>query len=529
MVRIGRRQAMGLGLGMGAGLGAPALAQGSRVVRFVPQTDITSFDPVFSSTQVTRNYAFLVYDTLFGLDANLLPQPQMAEGFTAEDGQRRWTIRLRPGLVFHDGTPVLARDCVASIRRWGARDSFGRALMAATDELSAPDDRTILFRMKRAFPLLPFGLAKSTANMAGIMPERLASTPADRQITEVVGSGPFRYRPEESVAGARIVFTRHEGYRPREGGETGWTAGPKVAHLDRVEWVVIPDAATAAAALQNGEVDWWETPTPDYLPLLSAKRDLVVRVNDTTGGLPILRFNFLNPPFDNPAIRRAVLAGTSQLDFMQAMAGTDPSLFRTGVGFFPPGTPYASDAGLSALSDTPDLAAARRAVVAAGYKGERIVVMGPGDRASVKAASDVAADMLAKIGFNVDYQVADWGTVSARANRKEPPEQGGWSVYFGIWSGLSVINPAVHQSLQGTGATAWTGWPTLPKLEALRTEWLSAPDLPAQQRIARDIQLQCFEDVPYVPLGQFFAPVAYRRNLRDMVTGFPIFWQVKRG
>ncbi|WP_408901588.1 ABC transporter substrate-binding protein [Pararoseomonas indoligenes] len=519
-----------LAMAGGAALGAPSLAkaQAERTLRFIPQTDITSYDPVFSSTQVTRNYAYLVYDTLFGLDKNLLPQPQMAEGFTTEDGGKRWTIRLRPDLAFHDGTPVLARDCAASIRRWGSRDPFGLSLMAATDAIETPDDRTLVFRLNKAFPLLTFGLAKSTANCAAIMPERLARTPAHQQVTEVMGSGPFRLLRDESVMGARILFARNDRYRPREGGEPGWTAGPKVAHFDRVEWVIIPDASTAAAALQNGEVDWWETPTPDYLPLLGRRRELAVEVNDPSGGMPVMRFNFLHPPFDNPAIRRAVLAATSQLDFMQAMAGTDPSLFRTGVGFFPPGTPYASDAGLSVLSDTPDLAKARRDIQAAGYKGEQVVVLGPGDRASVKAASDVAADLLAKIGLNVDYQVADWGTVNAKAVKKDAPDQGGWSVYFGIWSGLSVINPAVHQSLQGNGAKAWTGWPDLPELEALRQSWFDAPDLPAQQRAARAIQERAFQDVPYVPLGQFFAPVAYRRNLTGMVTGFPVFWNVRR-
>ncbi|MBC9207423.1 ABC transporter substrate-binding protein [Roseomonas aerophila] len=530
---IGRRRALALAgaLAGGATLGTPALvaAQSQRVLRFIPQTDITGFDPVYSSTQVTRNYAYLVYDTLFGLDKNLLPQPQMAESWQVDADQKRWSITLRPGLIFHDGTPVLARDCVASIQRWGARDSFGKLLMAATDEVSAADDRTIRFRMKRPFPLLPFALAKSTANMVAIMPERLAKLSPHQQVTEVMGSGPYKLMQNESVIGARVVFAKHEAYRPRPDGELGWTAGPKVAHFDRVEWVIITDAATAAGALQNGEVDWWETPTPDYLPMLTRHRNIAVSINDTSGGMPIMRFNFLNPPFDNPEIRRIVLRATSQMEFMNAMAGTDPALYRTGVGFFPPGTPYASDVGLSGITDTPDMEQAKRALSAAGYKGERIVVLGPADRAAVKAASDVAADQLARMGFNVDYQVADWGTVSARVVKKEPPEQGGWSVYFGIWSGLSVINPAVHQSLQGTGNDAWTGWPTLPELESLRQSWLDAPDLAAQQRVAREVQARAFQDVPYVPLGQFFAPIAHRKDLTGIVQGFPVFWNVRRG
>ena len=525
-----RRRAL-LRTGAAAALAAPRLARAAAetTLRFVPQTDIAGYDPVWSSAQVTRNYAYLVFDTLYGVNSAYEAKPQMAEGAVHNGDHTDWTVTLRPGLRFHDGDPVLARDCVASLIRWGKRDSFGQPLMDATEEISAPDDRTIRFRMKRAFPLLEDALAKSSANMAGMMPERLAKTDPYKQIAEVVGSGPFRLVPEEGVSGARVVFARNADYVPRGDGVPEWTSGPKVVHFDRVEWQIIPDAATAAAALQNGEVDWWEAPTTDYLSLLRGARDVKVALTDPSGSMPVLRMNWLYPPFDNPAIRRAVLAATSQLDFMQAVAGNDPSLYRTGVGVFPPGTVFASDAGIEAVRGTPDFARIRRDLAAAGYKGERVVVLGTSDRAAVKAMGDVAADMLAKMGMNVDYQIGEWAAVNARSVRKDPPDKGGWNVFFGIWSGLSTINPVVHQSLRGNGAAGWTGWPTSPRLEALRAAWLDAPDLAAQKRIAADMQVTAFEEVPYVPLGQFFQPVAYRANLSGIVTGFPIFWNVRRG
>ena len=524
---IGRRAT----LAGAAALALPGVTRAAegRVLRFVPQSDIAGYDPVWSSAQVTRNYAFLVFDTLFGVDAAYRPQPQMAEGAVAEEGGRLWTVRLRPGLRFHDGTPVLARDCVASLARWSKRDSMGQALAAALDAMEAVDDRTIRFRTKRPFPLLPDALAKSTANAAVIMPERLARTDPYSQIPEVVGSGPFRLLADEGVPGVRTVFARNEAYVPREGGTPEWTAGPKIVHFDRVQWEVIPDAATAAAALQNGEVDWWEAPTTDYLDLLRQASGLRVAITDPSGSMPTLRMNWLHPPFDNPAIRRLVLRAVDQADFMQAVAGTDPALFRTGVGIFPPGTPCASDSGMAEHGGPPDWDALRRGLAEAGYRNERVVVLGASDRASIKALGDVAVDMLQRMGMNVDYQVADWGTVNARINRRDPPDRGGWSVYFGIWGGLSTVNPVVHQHLRGDGAKAIAGWPDAPRLEELRAAWLQAPDAADQARIARAIQLQAFEDVPYVPLGQFFQPTAFRSSLSGIVTGFPVFWNVRRG
>jgi len=275
-----RRRSLLQGMALStAALAAPALAQGQpRTLRFIPQIDLAFLDPHWTTANVTRNHGFMVFDTLYGLDANDVALPQMAEGHVVEEDGRRWTIRLREGLLFHDGTPVLARDCVASIRRWGARDSFGGALMRATDEILAPDDRTIVFRLKKPFPLLADALAKTTAIMPAIMPERIARTDPGAQITEIIGSGPFRYVPEERLQGARNVYAKFDRYRPRDGGPAVGTAGPKVAHYDRVVWSTIPDSSTAAGALMTGEQDWWEQVAHDLKPMLARSRDIRMQV-----------------------------------------------------------------------------------------------------------------------------------------------------------------------------------------------------------------------------------------------------------
>jgi peptide/nickel transport system substrate-binding protein len=511
-------------------LAAPSLvrAEAQSALRFIPQSDVTALDPVWTSVYVTRNHAYLVFDTLYGQDSNFQIQPQMVEGHTVDQDGRLWRLRLRDGLMFHDNTPVLARDCVASIRRWARRDAFGQTLMLVTDELSAADDRTIQFRLKQPFPFLPEALGKIGVNMLPIMPERLANTDPFKQVTEMVGSGPFRFLADERVVGARVAYERFAGYRPRESGTPDWTAGPKIVHFDRVHWTVIPDGATAAAAMQQGEADWWEQPIFDLLPVLKRAPDLNTTVVEVTGNIGLLRMNQLFPPFDNPAIRRALLLGLDQSDFMASVVGDTPDAARTNVGYFAPGIPMASDAGLDVLKAPRDAAAAKRAIEAAGYKGEKVVVMTPSDYPRIDALCNVAADLLRRCGLNVELQAADWGTVIQRRASKAPLEQGGWSVFITTLTGADMSSPAGNLALRGNGQGAWFGWPTAPGLERLRNTWLVATDASEQKKIAAEIQAQAFVDVPFLPLGQFFQPTTQSRSLADGLKGMPLFWNIRR-
>ena len=503
-------------------------AQSITTLRFIPQTDVTALDPVWSSAYVTRNHAYLVFDTLYGQDSKLGAQPQMVEGHTIGDNGRLWRLTLRPGLMFHDNTPVLARDCIASIRRWAKRDGFGQILAAATEELSAPDDRTIQFRLRAPFPLLPDALGKIGGNMLPIMPERLATTDAFKQVPEIVGSGPYRFLPDERIVGSRLAYAKFDGYTPRPNGTPEWTTGPKVVHFDRVIWSVIPDAATAAAAMQRNEADWWEQPVFDLLPVLRRAPDLRFTIVEVLGNVGILRFNHLFPPFDNPAVRRALLGAVDQQEYMDAVVGDEKAAGRTGTGFFTPGTPMANDAGLEALRTPRDQAAVKRALAAAGYKNEPVVVMTPTDYPRIDALSNVAADMLRRCGLNVDLQAMDWGTVIQRRNSKAPPSQGGWNAFVTTQNGSDLSNPAVSTTLRANGAEAWSGWPDIPVLERLRLEWLAQPGLEGEQRVARDFQQQAFQDPPFLPLGQFFQPTVQHRSLTGNPEGLALFWGLRR-
>ena len=510
-----------------APLARPALvrAASATTLRLIPQIDLSFLDPHWTTAYVTRNHGYLVFDTLYGQDGKFQPQPQMVEGHTTEDDGKLWTLTLRPGLLWHDGTPVLARDCTASIRRWARRDAMGDALMAATDELSAPDDRTIRFRLKRPFPLLPAALGKAASPMPAMMPERLAKTDAFTQITEMTGSGPFRFVTSERVVGARNVYEKNEKYVPRGTGAVSWTAGPKIVHFDRVEWTTIPDAATAAGALQSGEQDWLEYPALDLLDLLKSNRNIRITLPDPTGLVEMMRPNHLQPPFNNPAIRRAVLHAIDQAKFMQAIT-PDPALSHTPLGYFGPGTPMASDAGLAPLKPPIDLDRARAELQAAGYKGERVVLLVPTDYVTLKAMADVASDTMKSIGMNVEYVATDWGTMLQRRNSKQPVEAGGWSCFVTGWAGLDWSNPAGHIALRGNGEAGWPGWSNDPKLEALRQDWLTATDGAKQKAICEDIQREAMDQVPYWPLGQYMQPTAFRTRLNGVNDGFATFWNI---
>jgi peptide/nickel transport system substrate-binding protein len=525
-----RRDAMRAMGAMAAGMAAPALAQPAqnRPLRFVPQANLTSLDPIWTTANVTRNHAFMVYDTLYGMDAQFRPVPQMAAGHAVEDDGKRVTLTLREGLRWHDGERVTAADCVASLARWMKRNPSGQQLERQLEELTALDDLRLRFTLKKPFPLLFAALASPVNPVPFMMPERIARTDPFQQFREVVGSGPYRFVPREFNSGSLAVYERNPLYVPNPNGAPSFTAGPKQAHFERVEWHIIVDAATSAGALQTGEIDWYEQPPPEIQQLLRRNRNIALDAIDPLPLTAILRFNHLHPPFDNAAMRRAFLPAINQADFMQAIVGNDPSLFLTDVGVFTPGTPLASDAGLEPLTSPRSLDRARSLMREAGYTNQLMRLIGPTDILAPSAITQVMADLLRRLQVNADIVLTDWGTVVQRRASREPLERGGWSMLLTAFSSTDFMDPAGHFPLRGNGTQAWPGWPTIPRLEELRDAWFDAPALEAQQAIARDMQRVAMQEVPFIPVGAYKSVTAFRRNLVDRVPGFAIFWNLRR-
>jgi peptide/nickel transport system substrate-binding protein len=512
---------------MGA-LAAPSIARAADtgVLRFVPSTGLAILDPVWTPTTPTLPFGLAMFESLYSVDERLQGHPQMAAGHTIEDDGKRWNIRLRDGLRFHDGEPVLARDCVASIERWMKRDAVGKTLASRLNALEASDDRNVVFRLKKPFPQLPFALGKAQPNILPIMPARIAATDPGQQIKEIVGSGPFRFVPEEFQAGSLAVQAKFDRYVPRDETPFG-TSGGRVAKVDRIEWRAIPDPATAVGALIKGEVDWIETPLNDLIPTLRKSRDVVVDIFNPWGLLPLLRPNFVSGPTANPAIRRAILAALDQAEMMAAVTNDEPGIATTPVGVFVPGSPAANRAGLERIGPKPP-AAIKEMLKQAGYNGERIVLLHPTDQPANDALCHVIARRLTEAGFNLDDQVMDFATLVMRRNKREAPDAGGWSLVIPLAPGADHISPMVALALR-TGAAAWNGWPEGAEVETLREQWVDSADPAEQQRIAAKIQEIALNDVLMIPLGHYRQRSAWRSNVSGILQApYPVMWNVSK-
>ena len=519
---ITRRTALALPL---AGLARPAIAQPASVLRFVPQGNLANPDPVWTTTTLARNHGLMIWDTLYAVTTGLEPKPQMVEGHQVGNGGRTWRFTLREGLRFHDGEPVRSSDCIPSIQRWAKRRGLGQRLLAQTDSMDVVSDRVFEIKMTRPYALMEMALA----DWCFIMPERVARTSPFEQIGEYTGSGPFRFVRDEWVSGSRAVYARNPNYVPRQEPPDG-ASGGKMVHFDRVEWRIVPDQATAAAAIQSNEVDWIEQPLLDLLPTLRRARGVRVLRNDKVGAIAMVAVNHLHPPFDNAKLRRALLPAIDQQSFMEAAYGEERDLYRTGVGIFTPGLGMANDAGMEALTGPRDPALAKRLVAESGYKGEKVVLMAPSDYPDQAAFSQVIRDVMVKAGLNVEYVSTDWGTLVQRRASKEPPEKGGWSMFCTTYEGMTVANPASHLPLRGNGLDGWFGWPTDTTMETLRDRWFDAADEGEQKRICQTMQERAMTTVPFYPVGQRFLPTAIRDSLKDIVAAsYPVFWGVRRG
>ncbi len=516
----------GAALGL-AGLAAPAYAQGAKVLKFVPQANLANFDPIWGTQYVVRNAAALVWDTLYGFDEHLNPQRQMVESEQVSADGLTWDFRLRAGLRFHDGEPVRSRDAVASIVRWSARDPMGLMLKALTDELVAVDDHHFRWKLKAPYPKMLVALGKNSTPMAFIMPERLARTDPFQQVSEYIGSGPMKFGRGEWVPGAKAVFEKFAGYVPRQ--EPGsWLAGGKHMLVDRIEWIVMPDAATASAALLNGEVDWWENPITDLIPQLKRNRNVRADIADPLGNIGTFRMNHTTKPFNNLKARQAVMAAMSQEDYMRALVGDDTALWRKLPGYFTPGTPLYSENGGEILRG-PNMELAKRLLAESGYDGTPVTCVVAQDQPITKAQGDVTADLLKRIGFNVDFVATDWGTTGQRRAMKNPVGQGGWSMFHSWHAGADCINPAVYIAIRANGERAWFGWPDVPAVETEVNNWFGAKNLDEEKAAISRLNKAAVENVVYAPTGFFLQYQAWRANITGIVKGpLPFFWGVAK-
>jgi peptide/nickel transport system substrate-binding protein len=503
--------------------GTLSAAWGESVLRVIPHADLKNLDPIWTTAYISRNHGYLIYDTLFAMDESFQAQPQMVDTWTVSDDQLTWTFKLRDGLKWHDGAPVTGEDCVASLQRWGQRDGMGQALFAAMDSLTAPDAGTIEMKFKEPYGLVLESIGKISSNVPFMMPKRVAETDAFEQIEEHVGSGPFMFKDDEWVPGSKVVYVKNPDYVPRSEAPSA-ASGGKIAKVDRVEWTYFPDQTTAMNALISGEVDYFESPANDLMPILSANEDVVVEINDPLGNTGFARFNHLLPPFDNAKVRRAAIMAMKQEDYLTAAVG-DEQFWQTCYSVFPCGTPLSNDVG-SDLMATGDIDKAAAALKESGYDGTPVVLMHPTDVPLLSAFTLVTAQKLRKIGMEVDVQAMDWSTLTSRRAKRDPVDEGGWNMFHTWWIGADVIDPMAI-AYSGNPDKGWFGWAEDEGLETARTAYSLATDDKSKKEFAEQVQERLWAIGASGHLGQFFVPVAYRSNIKGLIKSpVQFFWNM---
>jgi peptide/nickel transport system substrate-binding protein len=507
-------------------------AQAPKTFRAVMQADIQVLDPLVNMSGSGSRIAHMVFETLFALDQDLVPQPQMVSKYDITPDGLIYTFVLRPGLKFHDGAPVTADDVVASLMRWWVKDGGGQILHKFTKELTAIDDQTIKLVLNQPYGLVLDTLAKPVTNVPVIMPKRLAQTDPNQAVADIVGSGPFKFIKEAWQPGNKIVFVKNSDYVPRSEPPNGF-AGGKVAKVDRVEWITLPDPQTAVQALSRGEIDFIEQPLIDLLPMLKTNKDVRIETLTPLGVQGILRLNHLQPPFTDVRVRHAVQWLLSQRDLMTAAFGDSP-MWQVCGSILICNQPMAFQDGAEMLNnDIPEperIAKARALLQEAGYKGEPVVLLDPVNYPVFHAVNLVFAQALKKAGMNVEVAAMDWATLVARRANRGLTGQGGWSMFFTSNGGLEASNPSFNASLAADCDKAWFGWPCDQKMQELRSSWALARTLDERKAIARQFQIQANDTVVYIPYGVWKAPSAFRTNVRGMlkVPDAIVFWNVEK-
>lgn len=491
---------------------APVSARAESVLRLVPQADLKNLDPHWTTAAITQNHGFMIYDTLFGLDSKMQPKPQMVDKWSVGADGLKWSFTLRPGMKFHDGSPVTAKDAVASVIRWAKRATDGQAMMGQAESMVATGELSFDLTFKTKFgPVLQ--VLANPALPAFIMREKEAMTDPFEQVKEQIGSGPFVFAKDEWEPGHKVVYRKFKDYLPRPEPADGF-AGGKVVKVDKVEWIYIPDSAVATQALISGEVDAYEQPTYDLLPLLKKDKNITVKVLDPLGKMGHVRPNFLYPPFDNVKAREALTLLVDQKQFLAAMVG-NPEYEKECYAIFMCGSPLATDVG-AAPYEKANIEKAKQLFKEAGYNGEPVVVLNPTDQQVISTIALVIADQLRKAGVNVDVQSLDWSTVTTRRTSKDKPGPGssGWNIFTTWWTGIPMASPITSFPLvTSCDQKNWFGWPCDEQIEKLRKDFIAAATQEEQKKVAEALQKRFYEFFPYVNTGQFTAPVAWRNTL----------------
>ncbi|MBU0723615.1 MAG: ABC transporter substrate-binding protein [Alphaproteobacteria bacterium] len=505
----------------------PVSAEAETVLRVVKHSPVRVLDPIMTTAYTARDHGYMIFDTLLALDEKQQIKPQMLEGWKISDDGLTYSFTLRDGLKWHDGTPVTAEDCIASIKRWGQRDGMGQKLMDFTKEMKPTGDKSFDLVLKEPYGLVLESLAKPSSSAPFMVPKKLAETPPSEPMPEQIGSGPFKWVASEFQPGLKVVYVKNTDYVPRSEAPS-WASGGKVVKVDRVEQIAMPDHMTTVNALLNAEIDYMENPPTDLIPLIEADSGVEIKIINKLGSQVMLRPNHLHPPFNNPKVRQALAYAVNQEDLMIGMMG-DPRYYKLCTSMFICETPFGTTAGSEGMGKG-DIATAAKLLKESGYDGTKVVIMHPTDVATLSSHPPIVAQAMRKAGFNVELLAMDWQTLVSRRAKQDPVDQGGWNLFATTWVGADLINPVANLGINGRGKKGgWFGWYESAEMEGLRDSFARATDPARQKALAEQISKLAWQDVANIPLGQYFAVSAYRKNVTGVLEGpVPFFWNIEK-
>lgn len=501
------------------------LAQAESVLKIRDVGDIQQMDPLLSTNYPMRDMSYLIWDTLFAVDANFEVQPQMVGDYSVSDDGKTYEFTLRDGLMFHDGAAVTTADVIASIERWMSKDSLGLQIKKRLDKIEAIDDTSWRIVLTEPFGQLLNGLGRMTAYPLFIMPERLAKTPIGEKLPDLTGSGPFKLADWQP--GVVFAVEKFDDYVPRDEPPSN-LAGGKLAKVDRIERLTIPDGMSALNALLAGEIDMLTGVPYDAIALLDGDDSIEYGPRPMLGQSVQIVLNHTQPPLDNIKVRQAVQLALSQEAFMLTLLGDHDELYEICPSIFMCGAPYATDVN-SERYMTEDYEGAKALLKEAGYDGTPITFLHPTDQQFQRDMGIVLIDKLQKGGFVVDDRQIDLATMFSRRNNNGPVAEGGWNMFLTAFGGDAMMDPLTNPYVTGACENAFVGWPCDEELQANWNEFLLAGDAEARKAAAVKIQDRSNEIVTFVPMGQYSGVSAWSSKLDGLIQSpLQVYWNIEK-
>lgn len=488
-------------------------------LKFGPPDDARSLDQMTSSNNGDIMHGLLVYDFLFALDEQAVPQPQMVQDWQASPDGLTFTFTLRDGLAFHDGRPVTSEDVVPSVERVRGRPNpYGRLVLAVTEKLEAVDPKTFRITMTEPLTIVDEFFASLPSRAPVVMPKEDAVIPNTENVESNIGSGPYKF--VEWRPGAVISYERNDQYQPRSEPMSGFAGGKRV-YVDLLDMVIIPDAITRAAAVVTGQIDYTDNLVPDDYDRLRQDPNLVVPL------LPLGKWfyaslNVLHPPFDNKQARRAMQMVVDQETVMRA--SFPDGLWKTCIAIFTCGGSWETSVGPRDDVIKGDLEKAKALWAQSGYDGRPIVMLTFSGLPDVLPQTLVLQQALEKLGATVDLISADQGTIFSRVFNADPPEEGGWNT-FQLWSA------GAYHPLENTCFTKpFNGNYGSPELDDLLGRFARSQDEADQRRIVDEMQEFFYEESWCLFLGQSVGFRVHQKDVKGVVIGpgrsWPILWNI---